>query len=192
MNDDLRITLGLIIALIMGAYVYYSRRRVVLPDESGVVTLRPTILPLVGGLICVAIYAFSVLRPLLNTIGSMSGAVLFGVFLLPLLVIGVMNIRHFFNHRLSFDNQYVSITKWNGKTTRITWTEIKDISRGFALPFLTPYFIRLETDVYPHNVDFLMSGIKNFEVYLKTNNPDQGLVLKWRMYHNPDAGNGQV
>ena len=183
-----------ILLLVLGilAYGYWSRRRLVLPNSQGQVCLRPTLISLFGGVICIGLYFLIVVIAISGIISVALNTVLSSLFFFPLLISGIFNVTHFFRHRLIFDEEQLIIQDRKNKQKVLAWDEIIDVSRGFAFPILTPFYLSLRTTNYTYKIDPTLIGFKMFETYLDRYNPDIGLALKWRTYHNPNPGSGSL
>ncbi len=183
-----------ILLLVLGilAYGYWSRRRLVLPNSQGQVCLRPTLISLFGGVICIGLYFLIVVIAISGIISVALNTVLSSLFFLPLLISGIFNITHFFRHRLIFDEEQLIIQDRKSEQTVMAWDEIIDVSRGFAFLILTPFYLNLRTTNCTYKIDPTLIGFKMFETYLDRYNPDIGLALKWKTYHNPNPGSGSL
>lgn len=182
---------GIILAiLVVIVYTYWARKKVVLPDHEGLVHLKPNLLPLLGGIMFLAIYLGGIFYPLFfGSIGRVFNSVMLGIFLIPVFIMGVINIKHFLFHRVIFNDDFLIIKDRNKKITNLVWNDITNVSKALSIGVLTPLFVKLSTNIYPQYIDPHLVGFKVFEYYLEKNNPDMGLALKWRLYNNPNAGN---
>ena len=192
MSEEFLISLSLISLIIVLIYVYLAKRRIVLPNKNGEVELRPTLWPLIGGLMLLVLYTYFTYFVLTKSHISGLNTILYCSLSIPVLILSAYNLLFFLRHKLVFNTERIKMIDWKGKPTEISWSEIENIKRGLPLPRLIPFTLNLIVNANTYKIDPNLAGFKTFEYYLEKYNSDMGLLMNWRSKHNPEGGNNYL
>jgi len=181
----------LILSVIALVYVYYGRRKIILPNEQNLIILKQNWIPLIFGIVYIVIYCvpfyFATKHPMMKNLTILSALLFF-----PLLLLAYHNLKSFINHKLIFNDEELIIYNSDGQRTNLDWNDIIDVQRGGANILSFSSHVTLRTKIYDYKIDPNLIGFKNFEVYLDKNNPDMGTMLQFALYHDYTGGNNSL